>query len=66
MTTDMVMSMIENFLADKNVVLSESEKTQLERLLEDLRQTGYNDGFDNGYFSGCYEDGDDFAVTSVD
>ena len=66
MTTDTAMSMIENFLADKNVFLSESEKTQLERLFEDLRQTGYNDGFDNGYFSGCYEEGDDFAVTSVD
>ena len=66
MTTDTAMSMIENFLVDKNVFLSESEKIQLERLLEDLRQTGYNDGFDNGYFSGCYEEGDDFVVTSVD
>ena len=66
MTTDMAMSMIEKFLADKNVVLSESEKAQLERLLEDLRQTGYNDGFDNGYFSGCYEEGDDFAATAID
>ena len=66
MTTDTAMSMIENFLADKNVFLSESEKIQLERLLEDLRQTGYSDGFDNGYFPGCYEEEDDFAVTSVD
>ena len=65
MTTDMVMIAIENFLTDKNVVLSESEKKHFEQLLEDLRQTGYNDGFDSGYFSGCY-DGDDFAVTPVD
>ena len=65
MTTDMVMIAIENFLTDKNVVLSESEKEHLEQLLEDLHQTGYNDGFDNGYFSGYY-DGDDFAVTPVD
>lgn len=66
MTTDMAMIAIENFLADKNVVLSESEKEHFERLLEDLRQTGYSDGFDDGYFSGCCEEGDDFAVTSVD
>ena len=62
MTTDMAMSMIEKFLADKNVGLSESEKAQLERLLEDLYQTGYSDG----YFSGCYEEGDDFAATAID
>lgn len=65
MTTDMAMIAIENFLADKNIFLSESEKTQLERLLEDLRQTGYNDGFDNGYFSG-YDAGYDFESTLVD
>ena len=65
MTTDMVMMAIENFLTDKNVVLSESEKKHFEQLLEDLRQTSYDDGFDAGYFSG-YDEGYDFALTPVD
>lgn len=65
MTTDMVMIAIEKFLTDKNVVLSESEKEHFEQLLEDLRQTGYSDGFDAGYYFG-YGVGYDFGSTTVD
>ena len=65
MTTDMVMIAIEKFLTDKNVVLSESEKERFEQLLEDLHQTGYNDGFDAGYYSG-YDVGYNFESTTVD
>lgn len=65
MTTDMVMIAIEKFLTDKNVVLSESEKEHFEQLLEDLRQTGYSDGFDAGYYSG-YDVGYNFESTTVD
>ena len=65
MTTDMAMIAIENFLTEKNVVLFESEKRHLKQLLEDLRQTSYDDGFDAGYSSG-YDEGYDFALTPVD
>lgn len=65
MTADNVMTEIEKFLTDKNVVLSESEKRHFERLLEDLRQTGLSNGFDDGYSFG-YDAGYDFALTTVD
>ncbi len=65
MTADNVMTEIEKFLTDKNVVLSESEKEHFEQLLEDLRQTGYSDGFDAGYYSG-YDVGYNFESTTVD
>ncbi len=52
MTADSAMAEMEKFLFEKNVVLSESDKKQLEQLLEDLRQTSYSDGFDAGYSSG--------------
>lgn len=65
MTTDMVMIVIEKFLTDKNVILSESEKEHFERLLEDLRQTGYSDGFDDGYSFG-YDARYDFESYPVD
>ena len=63
MTADNAMTEIEKFLTNKNVVLSESEKRNLEQLLEDLRQTGYCDGFDAGYSFG-YDAGYDFALTT--
>lgn len=65
MTVDNVMTEIEKFLVNKNTVLSESDKKQLEQLLEDLRQTGYSDGFDTGYSFG-YDTGYDFGTMSVD
>lgn len=65
MTADKIMTEIEKFLANKNVVLSESEKRHLERLLEDLRQTSFSNGFDDGYSFG-YDAGYDFALTTVD
>ena len=60
-----VMTEIEKFLVNKNIVLSESEKEHFEQLLEDLRQTGYSDGLDAGYYSG-YDAGYDFGTMSVD
>lgn len=60
-----VMTEIEKFLVNKNIVLSESDKKQLEQLLEDLRQTSYYDGFDSGYSFG-YDAGYDFASNTVD
>ena len=65
MTVDNVMVEMEKFLIEKNIVLFESEKRHLEQLLEDLRQTSYDDGFDAGYSSG-YDEGYDFALTPVD
>lgn len=60
-----IMTEIEKFLVNKNIVLSESDKKQLEQLLEDLRQTSYYDGFDSGYSFG-YDTGYDFALSVVD
>ena len=65
MTVDNVMVEMEKFFIEKNIVLFESEKRHLEQLLEDLRQTSYDDGFDAGYSSG-YDEGYDFALTPVD
>ena len=65
MTIDNVMVEMEKILAEKNIVLFKSEKRHLEQLLEDLRQTSYDDGFDAGYSSG-YDGGYDFALTPVD
>ena len=52
MTVDNAMTEIEKFLTEKNVVLSKSEKRHLEQLLEDLRQTSFSNGFDDGYSYG--------------
>lgn len=65
MTVDNVITEMEKFLANKNAVLSEPNKKQLKQLLEDLRQTGYSDGFGAGYSFG-YDAGYDFALIQVD
>lgn len=59
MTVDNVITEMEKFLANKNAVLP--DKKQLKQLLEDLRQTGYSDGFDAVYSFG-YDAGYDFAL----
>lgn len=64
-TVDNAMTEIEKFLTNKNVSLSESDKKWIEQILEDVRQTGYNDGFDAGYSFG-YDAGYEFASTTVD
>lgn len=48
-TVDNAMTEIKKFFTDKNISLSESDKKQLEQILEDVRQTGYDAGFDAGY-----------------
>lgn len=65
MTVDNAMTEIEKFLTEKNVVLSKSEKRHLEQPLEDLRQTSFSNGFDDGLSFG-YDAGYDFALTTVD
>ncbi len=52
MTSDNAMIEIEKFLIDKNVTLSEPDKKWFEQILEDIRQTSFSDGFDEGYCFG--------------
>lgn len=66
---DELVKTIERLIKDHGVSVSESDKERLEQMIEDLQQTGYDEGYNVGYDDGYsigYDAGYDFGTMSVD